>query len=226
MRAIPSGAADFVAAQEDLRLRAYRDGAGVLTLGFGHTEGVRSGSRCSRRQALAWLEGDLLAAHGKLYGVLDEASINALSEDQWTALLSFVFNLGAGKGWTIWKRIRAGQLDKVPGEMVRFVNIGGRSLPGLAARRAREVALWNRTPAPPSAVAAAGKGHGAVLLVSAAGAVTSAAPMVDQARRAIEPFAVHSALVQRLLGVLATVGAALALIGLALIWLRHREAKA
>ena len=32
---------------EGLRLTAYRDAAGVLTIGYGHTKGVREGDRIS-----------------------------------------------------------------------------------------------------------------------------------------------------------------------------------
>ena len=240
MRSIPAVAADFVAAHEDLRLRAYRDSAGVQTLGFGHVDGVLAGDRCTRAQALGWLNDDLEIARAKLYGVLKESVIEALTENQWAALLSFVFNLGAGRDWTLWKRLNASQFDQAPGEMIRFVNAGGRKVQGLVNRRADEVKLWSTeepgssaatvsssvtrdastppTPADPTPVR-----RSAPLLISAAGAVTAAAPMLDQVRRAIEPFSDHSEVVARLLGVLATAGAGLALIGLALMWLKHRE---
>jgi hypothetical protein len=67
-----------------------------------------------------------------------------LSDSQYAALLSFVFNLGAGAKWAIWKRINARQFDAVPAQLMRFVNAGGKRLPGLVRRRAAEAALWEQ----------------------------------------------------------------------------------
>ena len=242
MRTIPSAAVSFVAAHEGLRLRAYQDDGGVWTLGFGHVDGVKAGDRCTRQEALIWLADDLRAARAKLSTVLRDDVIASLTDAQWTALLSFVFNLGAEKNWTLWKRLNAGQFDQAPAEMIRFVNVGDRKVQGLVNRRADEIKLWSvdepgsdtasitsaetrAAPTPPTPREPSLTRGNATLLVSAAGAVASAAPMVDQARNAIEPFAGHSGAVQRMLGLLAVLGALLALMGLALIWLKHQEAR-
>lgn len=73
--------------------------------------------------------------------------IARLTDHQYAALLSFVFNLGAGPKWTIWKSLNAGAFDQVPTQIMRFnkARVGGvlKTLPGLTNRRAAEVQLWN-----------------------------------------------------------------------------------
>ena len=52
----------FVAAWEALRLKAYRDGAGIPTIGYGHIKGVQMGDTCTQAQALDWLSDELADA--------------------------------------------------------------------------------------------------------------------------------------------------------------------
>jgi len=155
MRAVPERALEFLKGHEGLVLRVYDDarpravlrpGAepdGTFTAGYGHTgPEVHPGLTVTREQAEAWLRRDAEQAAARLAarigGVVDE-----LTEHQYAALISFVFNLGARPDWTIWKRLRARQFDQVPLEMMRFVNAGGKKLQGLVKRRAAEVALWS-----------------------------------------------------------------------------------
>lgn len=143
MRAIPKTAVDFIAAHEGVRLKAYLDSAQVPTIGYGHINGVTMGQVCTKDQALAWLADDLSATRRKLYGVLKSDVIDSLTENQWSALLSFVFNVGAGAKWGIWKRLNAHQFDQVPGELIKFVNAGGKKIQGLVNRRTDEIKLWS-----------------------------------------------------------------------------------
>lgn len=146
-RPIPKAAVDFVAAHEGLRLKAYLDSVGVPTIGYGHIDGVKMGDVITKDQALAFLRDDMQIAVRKLYGVVRATRIDTLTNYQYAALLSFCYNLGAGKGWTLWKHINAGKLDLVPGEMMKFTKAGGKQLKGLVHRRADEVKLWS-TPEP------------------------------------------------------------------------------
>ena len=74
---------------ESLRLEAYRCPAGVLTIGYGHTAGVKEGDRIDKRRAEYFLDKDLEDV---------EAVINrecpGVNQSQFDALASFVFNLG------------------------------------------------------------------------------------------------------------------------------------
>jgi lysozyme len=81
---------NLIASFEGLRLRAYDDGKGVLTIGYGHTLYVKPGQVITKQQALRLLRDDLLAA---------EASVKRLvrirlTQRQFDALVSATFNLG------------------------------------------------------------------------------------------------------------------------------------
>jgi len=142
-RAIPKFAVDFVADQEGVELTAYQDVVGIWTIGAGHIEGVKKGDKCTRAQALKWLAADMVIAQRKLYGVLKPEIIDCLTEQQWAALLSFVFNLGAKKDWTIWKLLNDGKFDQAADQLSRFINAGGKKVQGLVNRRADEFKLWH-----------------------------------------------------------------------------------
>jgi lysozyme len=73
-----------------------------------------------------------------------------LSDNQFAALASFVFNVGIGnfKASTVMKRLNNGEYDAVPTELSRWVKATNPktqqkvTLPGLVARRAAEGMLW------------------------------------------------------------------------------------
>ncbi len=75
-----------------------------------------------------------------------------LSDCQYAALVSFVFNAGAGalRSSTLRRRLNAGDYDCVPSELAKWVkatdpNTGRKvSLAGLVRRRAAEGELWLR----------------------------------------------------------------------------------
>lgn len=243
MRAIPPRAVDFVTTHEGCRLEAYRDLGGVWTVGYGHTgPGVVAGPRIDMEEARRLLMLDLKTAAARLAAVVRREAIEALTDNQYAALLSFVFNLGAEPRWTIWKRLNARQFDQVPLELMKFVNAGGRKVQGLVARRADEVRLWSEDepgsvaeampsgftriePTPPTPADPVPPARSAVLLTSVAGAVAAGPPMVNQAIQAVAPYAAHSEWVRRMLGVLAMAGACLACAGLVLIYLQKKAAR-
>ena len=143
MRPIPPQALAIVKEFEGLKLVGYLCPAGVPTAGWGHTgDDVRVGVRYTRDRAEAWLRADLQHAANRLAGVVKPDVLADLSDPKYAVLLSFVFNLGAKSSWTIWKRVNARKFDLVPPELMRFVNAGGKRLPGLVRRRGAEAALW------------------------------------------------------------------------------------
>lgn len=118
---------------EGLRLTAYRDAAGVLTIGYGHTKGVREGDRISPFWAKEMLQDDL---HSVEFEV--KALDVARTEGQLDALVSLAFNIGIGrlKGSTLLKVIRnGGTRNQIKKEFKRWVYAGGRRLKGLELRR-------------------------------------------------------------------------------------------
>lgn len=126
-----------IKAFEGLRLEAYRDAAGVLTIGYGHTgSDINEGDRITAYWAKELLRNDLGAT---------EAAVRRLhvarTQGQFDALVSFVFNLGIERlqGSTLLKVIRhGGSHDQIQREFKRWVYAGGKKLRGLERRRAWE----------------------------------------------------------------------------------------
>jgi lysozyme len=128
---------------EGLRLTPYKDPVGKRTIGYGHL--IRRGesfSKLTRAQAESLLRQDLIKAEQTLAHYVRVK----LSANQHGALVSWIFNLGAGnfRTSTLRKRLNAKEFHRVPGEMLRWVLAGGKPLSGLIARRADEAKLFIR----------------------------------------------------------------------------------
>lgn len=261
-RPVPKAALDFLKEHEACVLRVYDDAhpnrklgpaspvEGTLTAGYGHTGFLTAGMAVTQDMADRWLAGD--AEHAaELVAERIGAVVDELTAFQYAALICFVFNTGAGKDWTIWKRLRARQFDQVPAELARFVNTTRKDpatgkkvtvkLAGLVKRRAAETVLWSTAepgssalPQPSSVTREADTpptpvepdAHKSAQLIAGAAAAVAGAPVVlNQVTQAIQPYAEHSAVVQQAIGVLATVTAVMAVAALALTWLKARQAK-
>ena len=121
---------------EGLRLEAYRDEAGVLTIGYGHTHDVRAGDRISEYWARELLREDIEKAQAQVVklGV-------CRTQGQLDALTSFVFNLGFQRlrKSTLLRVIkRKGSDEEIRREFKRWVYAGGKKMPGLERRRSWE----------------------------------------------------------------------------------------
>ncbi len=128
-------------ASEGLRTEAYRDGAGVPTIGYGHTAGVRLGDTCTPEQAADWLRADL----GIAEAAVDRLVRAPIGQHHFDALADFAFNLGAANlgGSTLLRRLNAGDLAGAAAEFPRWVHDAlGRVEPGLVTRRNRERQLF------------------------------------------------------------------------------------
>lgn len=129
-------------------LTAYLDSAGVPTLGWGHTAGVKLGQTCSIEQAEQWWEEDTADACAAV-----ESLVKApLSDNQFTALSLFVLNVGRGAfaSSTLLKKLNATPPDyaSVPEELAKWkYTTDPRTKQkvvshGLINRRALETSLW------------------------------------------------------------------------------------
>lgn len=127
---------------EGLRLTAYRDVAGRLTIGYGHTAGVREGMTITEAEAEAWLRRDLAPAEL----AVDAAVTVPLTAPQFGALVSFVFNVGvnAFRASTLLRKLNAGDYEAVPRELLRWTKADGRQVAGLVNRRNAEIGLWSK----------------------------------------------------------------------------------
>lgn len=131
---------DIVKEAEGLRLSAYLCPAGIPTIGYGHTKGVKLGDTCTKEQAEKWLENDFFTAKQEVKAVVKVP----LRENQLDALTSFVFNLGVRKltQSTLLKKLNAGDYSGAAAEFDKWVYSGGKKLNGLIARRAAERKLF------------------------------------------------------------------------------------
>jgi lysozyme len=119
---------------EGLRLEAYRDAGGTLTIGYGHTgKEIRPGDRISRYWAEEMLRADVERVERQVaaLGV-------ARTQGQRDALVSFAFNLGIGslKRSGLLKVIRRrSSRNEIRREFKRWVYVRGKRMPGLESRR-------------------------------------------------------------------------------------------
>ena len=118
---------------EGLRLNSYQDSVGVWTIGYGHTLGVKPGQTITQQQAQAFLQQDLAVAEG----AVNRLALT-LTDNEFAALVSFTFNLGAGN----LNKLMKNGLAAVPDRILLFDHAGGRQLPGLTRRRQAERALY------------------------------------------------------------------------------------
>ena len=139
MKTSPKGIA-LIKEFEGLRLKAYKCPGGVWTIGYGHTAGVKSGMLISKAQAEEYLKADLIAFERYLNGLG-----LALNQNQFDALVSFIYNVGAGNfsNSTLLRKVRANpQENSIMDEFLRWVYSKGRVLPGLQRRRLAEMKLY------------------------------------------------------------------------------------
>ena len=118
---------------EGLRKEAYYDAAGVPTIGYGHTHGVRMGDVISEYWAEMFLKADLYDVEKQV----DSLGLD-LDQPQFDALVSFAFNLGFYKlkTSTLLKTIKeGGSMRAIKKEFKRWVYAGGKKLRGLERRR-------------------------------------------------------------------------------------------
>ena len=118
---------------EGCRLQAYQDAAKVWTIGYGHTKGVKKGDNITQVEAEAYLREDVEEVEGQILAL----NLN-LTQPQFDALVSFVYNVGIGafKESTLLRFIREGRSEnEIKKQFRSWVYSKGRTLPGLVRRR-------------------------------------------------------------------------------------------
>ena len=124
---------DKLMEMEGCWLEAYEDAAGVPTIGYGHTKGVRMGDKISAYWAKELLREDIEEVEWQV----KELKV-ARTEGQLDALVSFAFNVGIGRLMrsALLKTIRnGGSKAAITREFKRWVFAGGKKMPGLVKRR-------------------------------------------------------------------------------------------
>ena len=127
---------------EGCKLIAYRDSVGILTVGFGHTgPDVHPDMTISEEEADALLRDDLRIAENCVNRATNGIG---LTQGQFDALVSFVFNLGCSAlhRSTLLVKLLDGDDDGACLEFSRWNEAGGKVLAGLTRRREAEAELF------------------------------------------------------------------------------------
>ena len=125
---------------EGLRLESYKCPAGVWTIGYGHTKGVKANMVIDQMRADDMLIEDI----APIERLLNSIGIN-FRQEQFDALVSWIFNLGQGsfKNSTILKRIMDNADDtEIADQIIRWVYASGKILTGLKKRRIAEANMF------------------------------------------------------------------------------------
>lgn len=133
----------LIAKYESCRLKAYKCPAGVWTIGYGHTEGVKQGDTLpSKKAAMDLLLKDLEKYEKQVNKCVKEGKISfALTQNQFDALTSFVYNCGPG---CLQSLVTGRSVKEVAEKLLLYNKAGGRTLEGLTRRRKEEYALFKK----------------------------------------------------------------------------------
>lgn len=128
---------------EGLELHAYRDVAGILTIGYGHTGDVTEDMEINEARAEALLRSDVAVFEDVVNGSVRPD----ITQSQFDALVSFAFNVGASamRGSTAVRRLNAGDVAGAAEALTWWnkARVDGklRVIEGLKRRRAAEAEM-------------------------------------------------------------------------------------
>jgi lysozyme len=130
---------------EGLRLKAYQDGGGVWTIGYGHTSmagppTVTRGLTITEAQAESILRRDL----SKYEAAVNRAIKVPIRQNQFDALVSLCYNIGPGAfaSSSVVRKLNAGDHIGAAKSFMNFNKDNGRVVSGLTRRRREEMNLF------------------------------------------------------------------------------------
>lgn len=139
---INSAGLELIKSFEGCKLEAYKDIVGVWTVGFGHTgNDVYEKQRISQEEAEELLKDDLCKFEAGVASLLKVK----VSENQFSALVSFAYNLGLGnlKSSLLLRCINKNNVVGAEGEFKKWNHAGGKVVEGLTRRREAEAKLFS-----------------------------------------------------------------------------------
>lgn len=131
---------DLIKQYEGFRAKPYICSGGKLTIGYGHTATVTNDMEITKEEADDFLTEDLKYAAE----CVEEYCDVELTQGQFDALCSFVFNLGCGayRSSTLLRLLNGGNESAAAQQFGRWVHGGSNVLPGLVKRRESERELF------------------------------------------------------------------------------------
>ena len=127
---------------EGFKPYTYLCPANILTIGYGHTRGVRLGQTCTEEEAEQFLKEDLELAEAEVNKVAEKVD---LTQGQFDSLVSFIFNLGARnfQTSTLRRKVLNNPADpSIKAEFGKWVYVRGKVNQGLQRRRLEESRLY------------------------------------------------------------------------------------
>lgn len=122
---------------EGFKATAYKDSGGVWTIGFGTVRHdgipVAQGDTCTQGQAELWLQADLAWAQT----AVNQLVRTILSQNQFDALVSFVYNEGEPQfaKSTLLAKLNTQDFIGAAKQFDSWVYVGKQVIPGLVTRR-------------------------------------------------------------------------------------------
>ena len=240
---IPLAAVQLIAGYEQgpkggPALRAYKCPAGVWTLGFGETDGIKPGMTCTEQEAWSMLIRDLTARTVAVTALVK----THVEPNQLGAMVSLAYNIGMGAfaKSTVLRAHNAGDTEAAARAFALWnkAKVNGRLqvLRGLTARRAAEEALY-MTPDPdayrePMPQAVEGESKMTASPIAQGGVAVAGAGLLEAAAQTSGSLSAVSDVVEKAKGLLAgglgmppewLLPAMLALVGGVIVWQRLRQ---
>lgn len=131
---------DMIKGFEGFRQYPYTCPGGALTIGYGTTMKPGQYTSITKEQAEALLRRSISGFEKSVKSLVKVP----LSQNQYEALVSFTYNVGAGalKRSTLLTKLNAGDYQGAADELLRFTKSKGKVLQGLVKRREKERALF------------------------------------------------------------------------------------
>jgi len=125
---------------EGCELEAYKCAAGVWTIGYGSTKGVKEGDTITQEEA----DSLLLHEMDEYESYINDMVKSDLKQNEFDSLVSWVFNLGPSNlsSSTLLQKLNNKNWDEVPAQIKRWNKAGGKVLQGLIRRREAEALLF------------------------------------------------------------------------------------
>lgn len=131
---------DIIKRYEGCRLEAYKCPAGVWTIGYGHTKGVKRGMKITAAKAESYLKSDCKSSENAVNKYMKKYNFN---QNQFDALVSFTFNCGAGNLKTLLDNGKR-DIETISKKIPLYCKANGQTLAGLVKRRNSEKALFDK----------------------------------------------------------------------------------
>ena len=131
---------DLIKSFEGCKLQSYKCPAGIWTIGYGTTLGIRPAMRITLQEAENYLKRDLKQFEDCVNMLVKVV----LTQNEFDSLVSWTYNLGCGslRKSTMLKYLNEGKKQFVTSEMVKWNKANNKVLKGLILRREAEAKLF------------------------------------------------------------------------------------